>query len=49
VKGEFKLADPGFAHFVKKENEMPMGEIIGGTETYGGFLQSIFLDLHNGR
>jgi hypothetical protein len=48
VKGEFKLADPGFAHFVKKKNEMPMGEIIGGTITYGGYLQSIFLGLYSG-
>ncbi|KAG4441125.1 hypothetical protein IFR05_003415 [Cadophora sp. M221] len=35
VNGNFKLADPGFAHFVKKTDEVPMGEVLGGTETYG--------------
>lgn len=35
VQGEFKLAISGFTHFVKKTDEIPMGEILGGTETYG--------------
>jgi Protein kinase domain len=35
VHGKFKLADPGFAHFIKKTDAIPMGEILGGTETFG--------------
>lgn len=35
VQGKFKLADPGFAHFIKKTDEIPMGEVLGGTETFG--------------
>lgn len=36
----FKLADPGFAKFVKKpqeeSTEVPKQLLSGGTETYGG-------------
>jgi hypothetical protein len=39
VHGKFKLADPGYAHFVKKTDEIPMGEVLGGTETYGNFFE----------
>ena len=39
VHGKFKLADPGFAHFVKKTEKTPMGEVLGGTETFGNFLE----------
>ncbi|KAH7324079.1 kinase-like domain-containing protein [Rhexocercosporidium sp. MPI-PUGE-AT-0058] len=35
VHGKFKLADPGFAHFVRKTDDVPMGEVLGGTETFG--------------
>ncbi|RDW60992.1 hypothetical protein BP6252_12375 [Coleophoma cylindrospora] len=37
INGKFKLADPGFAHFAKKEsnNDFPKAVIRGGTETYG--------------
>ncbi|KAE9370120.1 kinase-like protein [Stipitochalara longipes BDJ] len=35
VRGKFKLADPGFAHFIKKTDETPMGKVLGGTETFG--------------
>ncbi|RDW91279.1 hypothetical protein BP5796_02444 [Coleophoma crateriformis] len=37
IHGKFKLADPGFAHFVVKDsnNEVPKAVIRGGTETYG--------------
>jgi serine/threonine protein kinase len=39
VHGKFKLADPGFAHFVKKTDKIPMGEVLGGTETFGDNLE----------
>jgi serine/threonine protein kinase len=35
VQGKFKLADPGFVKFVKKTNEEPREQVMGGTETYG--------------
>ena len=42
----FKLADPGFAKFVKKSQEesieVPKQHLSGGTETYGMWLP--FLD-----
>ena len=38
-EGTFKLADPGFAKFVKKPQkesiEVPKQRLSGGTETYG--------------
>ena len=38
----FKLADPGFAKFVKKSHEesieVPKQQLSGGTETYGRWL-----------
>lgn len=36
VQGKFKLADPGFATFVKKKNTEtePKKVVAGGTETY---------------
>jgi hypothetical protein len=34
VDGKFKLADPGFAKFVKKTDEDPTEILLGGTETY---------------
>lgn len=38
----FKLADPGFAKFVKKSQEesteVPKQKLLGGTETYGRWL-----------
>jgi hypothetical protein len=38
VEGKFKLADPGFAKFVKttdKDDKDPKQIVLGGTETYG--------------
>ncbi|KAI9776787.1 MAG: hypothetical protein M1816_005081 [Peltula sp. TS41687] len=35
VQGKFKLADPGFAKFVKKTDKIPEEFVLGGTETYG--------------
>jgi hypothetical protein len=35
VHGEFKLADPGFARFVKKSDREPEEFMLGGTVTYG--------------
>jgi hypothetical protein len=39
VQGKFKLADPGFAKFVKKIKKthkvLPRQHVLGGTETYG--------------
>jgi len=35
VQGKFKLADPGFATFVKKTDGNALARLCGGTETYG--------------
>ncbi|KAH8807981.1 kinase-like domain-containing protein [Xylogone sp. PMI_703] len=35
VNGKFKLADPGFALFIKKTDGIPMGKVTGGAATYG--------------
>jgi hypothetical protein len=39
VQERFKLADPGFARFKKKnaKEKVPREYIFGGTETYGNF------------
>ena len=36
VNGMFKLADPGFAKFVKETGKNPEEVVFGGTWTYGG-------------
>ena len=35
VHEKFKLADPGFAKFIKKADGNPKEIVTGGTETYG--------------
>ena len=39
IQGKFKLADPGFAKFLKKAkedpNSNPTADIAGGTHTFG--------------
>jgi serine/threonine protein kinase len=33
VQGKFKLADMGFAQFVKETGDVPKTKLLGGTET----------------
>jgi hypothetical protein len=45
VDGKFKLADPGFAKFVKstgKDGKAPKQMLVGGTRTYGKAVYSLF-------
>ena len=46
VRGEFKLADPGFARFEKQEEGKDATDWIGGTSTFGmAFIASKVDDL----
>lgn len=41
IQGKFKLADPGFATFVKATNGSDaVAQLAGGTETYGNCFHS---------
>lgn len=47
-ENKFKLADPGFAKFVKKPPDMsrdniPRQQLQGGTETYGWYCSTRYL------
>jgi serine/threonine protein kinase len=45
VQGKFKLADPGFAKFVRKTENVPCISVHGGTETYGNSSSNVQVSL----